>query len=167
MATTRDKLASPKPVQGGFLEKLEAASFTRQRVFVAMSGGLCLEFRAPKDDAESDAITKEGQKWASKRFDKTAPALFINLGPKSPVRFGMCYVASVLMVAGYEGYEVGDDGEIVPKGEPQPPLKFEEWLAYAKKNWSQFDSILAAIDRESVRATHMRHDQMADEEGKE
>lgn len=166
MGDTRSKI-SEKPASSGLLARMQEAAKTRQRVFVALSGGLCLEFRPPKDDGEYDRLTSEAKLWAMKRANKTAPSVLINAGPRSPTRFGMCHVAATLMVGAYDGFEFDDAGEIVPSGEMSPPLTFEEWLTFARDNYQQFDAILAAVDRESVRAVHVVREEEFEAEGKE
>lgn len=156
-----------KPAKGGFLARLEAASNLREKIYVVFSEGLCIEFRAPKDDGEHDRIANEAKAWAEKRANKTAPAIFINSGPKSAHRFGMCHVAATLMVAGYDGYEIGDDGEIKPIGDSFDPLTFEEWLKYAKDHWSEFDKIMSVADREAVKASQLKRGEMFADEGKD
>lgn len=156
-----------KPAPSGLLAKMQEAAKVRQRVYVALSGGLCLEFRAPANDAEYDRITHEAKMWALKRQNKTAPASFISNGPKSPTRFGMCHVAATLMVGAYDSYDISTDGEITPNGEMVPPLTFEEWLKFARENYQQFDNIIAATDRESVRGIQSARDEEFEEEGKD
>lgn len=159
--------ATTKPASGGFFERLSSAAKPKERIFVVMSDGLCLEFRAPTDDAEFDAIANTAKRWVEKRLTKTAPSAFINKGPKSAKRFGMCWVAHALMVAGYDSYEVDDEGNITPIGDPHPPLTFEEWLSFARDNWDRFDAIMAAADRESVRSIDVQRSEEFEAEGKE
>lgn len=166
MGDTKNKIAE-KPSPSGLLAKMQEAAQTRERVFVALSGGLCLEFRAPSDDREYDRLTNEAKTWALRRANKTAPSTLINAGPRSPTRFGMCHVASSLMVGAYDAYDLDENGEIVPSGEMSPPLTFEEWLLFARDNYQQFDAILAAVDRESVRAVRIAREEEFAAEGKE
>lgn len=166
MGDVRNKITE-KPAVSGLLARMQESAKTRERVFVVLSDGLCLEFRPPRDDGEYDRLTAEAKRWAQKRASKSGPVHLLNVGPRSATRFGMCHVAAALMVGAYpDGYETDEEGEIVPAGEMSPPLTFEEWLRFAKEHYQQFDAILAAVDRESVRAVQVSREEELESEGK-